>query len=76
MAEEWHGTKVVDNYRWLEDRNSAETRKWVAEETAYTRAVLDAVPGREEIRKRVTELLHIGDIAVPKIGGKYYFYTR
>jgi prolyl oligopeptidase len=76
FSEEWHGTKVVDNYRWLEDGASAETRKWVAEENAYTRGVLDAAPGREEIRKRLTELLHIGEIGVPKIGGKYYFYTR
>ena len=76
LSEEWHGTKVVDNYRWLEDGESAETRKWVAEEVAYTRAVLDLLAGREAIHKRLTELLHIGDIGVPKIGGKYYFCTR
>jgi prolyl oligopeptidase len=76
LTEEIHGTKITDPYRWLEDGNSAETQKWVAEEMAYTRSVLDPLPGRGEIRKRLTELLGTGDIGVPKIGGKYFFYTR
>ena len=76
LEETFYGNKVVDKYRWLEDSTSPETRKWVAEEMAYTRAVLDPLPGREAIHKRLTELLRIGDIGVPRIGGKYYFYTR
>ncbi|HWW15495.1 MAG TPA: prolyl oligopeptidase family serine peptidase [Candidatus Dormibacteraeota bacterium] len=76
LAEDFHGTKVVDSYRWLEDGDSADTRKWVAGEMDYTRAVLDPLPGRDAIHKRLTELLHIGDVGVPRIGGKYYFYTR
>jgi prolyl oligopeptidase len=76
LAENFHGTKVVDNYRWLEDSTNADTQKWVAGEMAYTRAVLDPLPGREAIHKRLTELLSIGSVGVPQIGGKYYFYTR
>jgi prolyl oligopeptidase len=76
LEESYFGTKVVDQYRWLEDSSSAETQKWVAAEMAYTRAVLDPLPGREAIHARLSSLLHIGDIGVPRIGGKYYFYTR
>jgi prolyl oligopeptidase len=76
VVENWHGTKVVDDYRWLEDGSSAETQKWVAEEMAYTRGVLDPLPGREAIHKRLTELLSIGSVGVPQTGRKYYFYTR
>jgi prolyl oligopeptidase len=76
LEETFYGTKVVDQYRWLEDGDSPETRKWVTEEMAYTRGVLDPLPGREAIHTRLTALLHIGDIGVPRIGGKYYFYTR
>ena len=76
LEETYFGTKVVDSYRWLEDSTSPETRKWVAEEMAYTRALLDPLPGRDALHKRLSELLHIGDIGVPRIGGKYYFYTR
>ena len=72
----YHGTKVVDNYRWLEDGNSPETQKWVVDEMAYTRALLDPLPGRDAIHKRLTELLSIGSITAPVIAGKHYFYTK
>jgi len=72
----YHGTKVVDNYRWLEDGNSPETQKWVADEMEYTRALLDPLPGRDAIHKRLTELLSIGSITAPVIAGKHYFYTK
>src|SRR5579863_3468094 len=76
LEETLHGAKIVDDYRWLEDGTSAETQKWVAEEMAYTSAVLDPLPGREAIHKRLTELLSIGSLTAPQIGGKYYFYQR
>src|ERR1700733_4654517 len=52
-----HGTKVLDKYRWLENASSPETEKWVEQEMSYTRAILDPLPGREAIHKRLTELL-------------------
>jgi prolyl oligopeptidase len=76
VTEDLHGTKIVDPYRWLEDGTSAETQKWVAEEMAYTRSVLDPLAGRDSIHTRLTELLGIGSIGVPRIAGKYYFHTR
>src|ERR1700722_16507491 len=71
-----HGTRVVDNYRWLEDGASPATQKWVADEMAYTRALLDPLPGRDAIHKRLTELLSIGSVSVPQIAGRHYFYTK
>jgi prolyl oligopeptidase len=76
VAEMFHGTKVVDDYRWLEDVNSPETQKWAAEEMAYTRSLLDPLPGRDAIHKRLTELLAIGSVSPPQIAGRYYFYTK
>ena len=76
MAEMFHGTKVIDNYRWLEDASSPATQKWVGAEMAYTRAVLDPLPGRAAIHKRLTELLEIGNITPPVIAGRHYFYTK
>ena len=57
VTETLHGVEVTDPYRWLEDQNSPRTREWIEEQTAYTRAYLDAIPGREQIRERVGELL-------------------
>src|SRR5579864_3479956 len=75
VAETIHGTKIVDDYRWLEDATSPETERWVSEEGAYSRSLLDPLPGREQLRKRLGELLSIGEISAPQIGGPYYFYT-
>ncbi|HEV2399636.1 MAG TPA: prolyl oligopeptidase family serine peptidase [Candidatus Sulfotelmatobacter sp.] len=72
----YHGTRVIDNYRWLEDGSSPATQKWVSEEMAYTRSILDPLPGRDAIHKRLTDLLSIGSITAPQIAGKHYFYTK
>src|ERR1700684_142878 len=71
-----HGTKVLDNYRWLEDGKSSETQKWVEQEMAYTRGILDRLPGRDAIHKRLTDLLSIGNVTPPMIAGRHYFYTK
>ena len=76
VVEIFHGTRVLDNYRWLEDPNSPATQKFVTDEMAYTRALLDPLPGRDAIQKRLTELLSIGSIAPPIPAGKHFFYTK
>jgi len=70
------GHKIVDPYRYLENRDNPDTKQYVEEELAYTRSVLDPLPGRDKINARLAQLLTIGSIGAPQIGGKYYFYTR
>jgi len=72
----FHGTKVLDNYRWLEDGKTPETQKWVEQEMAYTRGILERLPGRDSTNKRLTELLSIGSVSPPMLAGRHYFYTR
>ena len=72
----FHGTKVLDNYRWLEDGKNPETQKWVEQEMAYTRGILDHLAGRDAIHKRLTDLLSIGNVTPPMIAGRHYFYTK
>jgi len=72
-----HGVPITDPYRWLEDQNSPRTRKWLEQQTAYARAYLDAVPGRERIRKRVEELLAVETLSEPwKVGSRYFYLKR
>lgn len=76
VIDNYHGRQVTDPYRWLEDSSAPETQQFIAAQNAYTRSVLENVPGREELRRRVERLLTIGRVASPRIGGKNYFYER
>jgi prolyl oligopeptidase len=76
VADYFHGTRVIDSYRWLEKGDSPEVQKWVSEENDYTRALLDPLPRRAAIQKRLTELLSIGSVSAPVLAGHHYFYTR
>jgi prolyl oligopeptidase len=76
VIDDYHGRQVADPYRWLEDSTTPETRQFVAAQNAYTRSVLGNIPGREELRRRVEQLLTIGRVASPRIGGNNYFYER
>ena len=61
-SETYHGITVVDDYRWLEDDASPEVKRWVAEQNAFTRRYLDAIPQRAAIAARVAELLHTAPV--------------
>jgi prolyl oligopeptidase len=76
VGESWHGHTVVDNYRGLEDSANPDTRTWVEGQLAYTRSLLDPLPGRQQMEQRLTELLAVGTISAPQPAGSYYFYTR
>lgn len=71
-----HGVEIVDPYLWLEDGESGRVRRWTEEQNAWTRAHLDALPKREEIKRRLGELLSIGNISSPVPRKGRYFYTR
>jgi prolyl oligopeptidase len=70
------GHEIVDPYRYLENANDPDTKQYVDQELAYTRSILDPLPGRDKINARLSQLLTIGTIGVPQMGGNYYFYTR
>src|SRR6202050_3616362 len=76
VEETFHGHTISDSYRWLEDSDSAETQEFVRAELAYTRGILDPLPGRSQINRELTELLSIGNIGTPQVCGNYYFYVR
>ncbi len=70
------GHKIVDRYRYLENANDPDTKLYVEQELSYTRSVLDPLPGRDKINARLSQLLEIGTVGTPQMGGKYYFHTR
>ncbi len=60
VTDEYHGTKVVDPYRWLEAEHSIQVRHFTSDQNRYARSVLDALPGREAIAARINELYRDG----------------
>ncbi|MDR3749382.1 MAG: prolyl oligopeptidase family serine peptidase [Acidobacteriota bacterium] len=76
VTDDYFGHRVVDPYRWLEDGSTPETQQWVAEQLAYTRSILDKLPGREKLHARIEQLLEIGNLGETQVGGNYYFHTR
>jgi len=79
LVETLHGTPVADPYRWLEDdvRKSPEVRNWVDAQSKLTADYLKAIPQREAIQKKLTELWNYEKIGVPsKHGDRYYFFKN
>jgi prolyl oligopeptidase len=56
VKETFFGTEISDPYRWLEDLKSPEVSSWMRAQNDYTRAVLERIPNREKLRKRIAEL--------------------
>ncbi len=74
VVDDYHGTKVADPYRWLEDTDSPETKAWVEAQNAVTFGYLKSIPGRDRIQKRLTQLWDYEKFGMPyKEGGKYFY---
>src|SRR5437667_9266156 len=65
VVEKLHGIEITDPYRWLEDADSPDVKNWVDAQNAYSRSVLDSLPGRDRIHRRLSDLLDIGTISTP-----------
>jgi prolyl oligopeptidase len=75
-VDDYHGTKVADPYRWLEDPDSAETRAWIASQNRVTESFLSQIPARKQIRNRLTELWNYERYGLPWNEGNSYFFTH
>jgi prolyl oligopeptidase len=77
VTDDYDGTKIEDNYRWLEDAQSPETRAWITKENAYTQQYLSQVSMRPEMVKRLTQLQRTDVYSIPSLReGNYFFEKR
>lgn len=74
VVDDYHGTKVADPYRWLENPDSQETKAWVDAQNKVTISVLDSIAEREKIRTRLSVLWNFEKYTPPVKRGKNYFY--
>lgn len=78
LVETQFGTPVADPYRWLENdvRKDPAVASWVAEQNQVTDAFLATIPGRDILKKRMTELYNYERVGYPVKKGNRYFYSR
>ncbi|MFO0936591.1 MAG: prolyl oligopeptidase family serine peptidase [Gemmataceae bacterium] len=78
QVDDYHGTKVSDPYRWLEDdvRTNKDVAEWVAEQNKVTSAYLAAIPQRDAIKKRITDLWNYEKQSPPSKHGNVYAFSK
>jgi prolyl oligopeptidase len=76
QTDNYHGTLVSDPYRWLEDVDSPESLEWIKQQNEMTVSILENIPGRETIKKRLTELWDFSKAWAPYKKGNRYFQER
>ncbi len=76
VTDTYFGTIVADPYRWMEDLNAPEVKQWVDAENAVTFKYLDALPLRDTLKKRITELWNYPKVTAPRYEGRHWFYNR
>jgi prolyl oligopeptidase len=76
VVDNYFGTKVPAPYRWMEDLNSPELAKWVAEENKLTFAYLDQIPERDWMKQRLTKLWNYEKVSVPRMDAGKLFFSK
>ncbi len=76
QVDDYHGVKVADPYRWLEDDNSAETAKWVEAENKVTFGYLEKIPYRAQVKQRLEQLYNYPKYSPPFRKGELLFFTK
>ena len=76
VVDDYFGVKVADPYRWLEEINSEEVKKWVEAQNKVTFGYLEQIPFREKIHQRLLQLYNYPKYSSPMRVGKYYFFYK
>jgi prolyl oligopeptidase len=76
IVDNYFGVEVADPYRWLENDTSQEVKKWVEAQNKLTFEYLSKIPYRENIKKRLADLINYEKRSVPFKKGKNYFYFK
>ncbi len=77
VTDNYFGTEITDNYRWLEDDRSEETANWVNAQNEVTFKYLEQIPYRKQWKDRMEKLWNYEKVSAPFKEGDYtYFYKN
>lgn len=76
VIDDYHGTKIPDPYRWLEDDRSEETKQWVTEQNKVTFGFLDKITYRADWLKRLEEINNYPKYSSPSRKHEYFYFSK
>ncbi|MBV9621316.1 MAG: S9 family peptidase [Gammaproteobacteria bacterium] len=76
VSDDYHGTRVPDPYRWLEQLDSPQVQQWVASENALSQPRLAALPQRAWFKARLAQLWSYERYELPVQRGNRYFFLH
>ena len=78
VTDELWGEKIVDPYRWMENAKDPDWQPFMRAQAAWTRSVLDRIPGRKRLRARIAALSGVAAITrnVQSAGGRVFYEQR
>ncbi len=78
VSSTYHGVTVTEDYRWLEDARSDQTRSWTMAQDRRTRSYLENVPCYGAVRQRATEVLEAESVRYEALrhAGPAYFALK
>lgn len=71
----YHGVRIADPWRWLEETDSPEVGGWIAAQNAFTRRQLDALPAHGHFAGRLRALIDYERFGLPRHRGNVYVYS-
>ena len=72
-----HGERRIDDYRWLQDKDSPRVRSYLEAENAYTKAVMaHTEPLQETLYREMLARIQETDMDVPYRDGPFEYYSR
>ena len=75
-VDEYFGTKVNDDYRWLEDDKSAETKDWVTAQNKVTFGYLNQIPYRAKFQAAIEKVFNYPKYSAPFRKGEWYYFYK
>ena len=75
QIDDFHWAKIHDPYRWMENLNDPELKKWIEDENNLTQTVLDTIPEQNIFKESLEELQNYPQQGMPYIrnGKEFYF---
>ncbi|HEY9361985.1 MAG TPA: prolyl oligopeptidase family serine peptidase [Chitinophagaceae bacterium] len=78
VVDNYFGTNVTDNYRWMENIKDSSVVKWFKDQSDYTNSILNKIPGQQTL---ITEMERLDSVqaiiyGVPKLAGHTFFFTK